>query len=493
MGAGFGRFSISVAIGVALLLALAAPAFAAPATLWTGCENGEAAGQCRGPRGLAANSENGHIYVADQLNRRIDEFNALGQFIRAWGRDVVLSGPGDDTVVPEDEAEICVPADGDVCKAGLKGGAGGEFEVVLGVGVDSVGDIYVQDTGNLVGNRRVQKFSPEGAFIWAVGRDVNKTKEEEAAPQAQRDVCTAASGNVCQGGIAGTGPGEFSFPGVSGDLIEADSASNLYVGDGERIQRLDTAGAYQDECSVAGDLRGLTTGPDGSLYAIWSGDVHKLSYSSPACADLGTYPIPKLGNAAPNATAVAVDSQNSVYAFGPINSGNPTDPIFRFGPAPGKEPLEHFGGGEFDASLGMAANLCEESDPPGNLYVANFNATNAFVRAYGSDPVGCFKARTLQAQPVTETTATLNGTVNPKGEAVSECRFEYGPDKAYGSEAPCVPDGAGIGTGTEPVDVSAQLEGLPKGTVYHFRLLAKVGGNWKPALMRPSKPSDRRW
>jgi hypothetical protein len=74
------------------------------------------------------------------------------------------------------------------------------------------------------------------------------------------------------------------------------------------------------------------------------------------------------------------------------------------------------------------------------------------------------------ASPVGSSTATLNGTVNPDGSEVSECKFEYGTSTSYGSSAPCTPS---PGSGTSPVAVSAGLSGLAANTTYHFRLVAK--------------------
>jgi hypothetical protein len=70
----------------------------------------------------------------------------------------------------------------------------------------------------------------------------------------------------------------------------------------------------------------------------------------------------------------------------------------------------------------------------------------------------------------TETTAMLNGSVNPNGLAVSECSFEYGPSASYGASVPCSPS---PGSGTSPVAVSASLNGLSANTTYHYRLVAK--------------------
>ncbi len=73
------------------------------------------------------------------------------------------------------------------------------------------------------------------------------------------------------------------------------------------------------------------------------------------------------------------------------------------------------------------------------------------------------------AAPVAQTSATLNGSVNPNGEPISECEFEYGTTSAYGSTAPC---SSLPGEGASPVAVSASLVSLTPGTTYHFRLLA---------------------
>jgi phospholipase C len=77
------------------------------------------------------------------------------------------------------------------------------------------------------------------------------------------------------------------------------------------------------------------------------------------------------------------------------------------------------------------------------------------------------------ASSVTKTAATLNGTVNPNGNAVSDCRFEYGPSSSYGSSVACSPS---PGSGSSPVAVSATLAGLKANTTYHFRIRATNPG-----------------
>ncbi|MGO9489719.1 MAG: hypothetical protein ACLQBB_11905 [Solirubrobacteraceae bacterium] len=69
------------------------------------------------------------------------------------------------------------------------------------------------------------------------------------------------------------------------------------------------------------------------------------------------------------------------------------------------------------------------------------------------------------------TAATLKGTVNPAGETVTTCRFEYGTSLSYGSTKACTPTPAGA----EPVQVSGSVTGLSSGTTYHFRLAVTTG------------------
>jgi phospholipase C len=82
-------------------------------------------------------------------------------------------------------------------------------------------------------------------------------------------------------------------------------------------------------------------------------------------------------------------------------------------------------------------------------------------------------AETLSATALTQTTATLNASVNPNGATVSDCRFEYGTSVFYEASIPC---SSLPGSGTSPVAVSAQISGLSANTTYHFRILATNEG-----------------
>jgi hypothetical protein len=77
--------------------------------------------------------------------------------------------------------------------------------------------------------------------------------------------------------------------------------------------------------------------------------------------------------------------------------------------------------------------------------------------------------RTGEPRSVSQTTATVAGTVDPEGSEVTACAFEYGTTESYGLSVPCTQaPGAGLGA----VSVSANLVGLEPGTSYHYRATA---------------------
>lgn len=99
----------------------------------------------------------GNVLVPNAGKLRVEEFTAEGAFVRAFGWDVVSSGPGNDTTPPINQFEVCNGSAGDVCKEGVAGSGAGQF--VSGtpgrVAEDTAGAIYtVEKTANF----RVQKF-----------------------------------------------------------------------------------------------------------------------------------------------------------------------------------------------------------------------------------------------------------------------------------------------------------------------------------------------
>ena len=129
---------------------------------------------------------------------------------------------------------------------------------------------------------------------------------------------------------------------------------------------------------------------------------------------------------------------------------------------------------------GEAAGPCGEpaiNKKYGNIDCLGTTACDATLGFDGPSGVGApkglgaFKSNAVTF--LTQTSATLNARVNPDGQNVTECTFEYGTSTSYGSKAPCksLP-----GSGSSPVAVSAKVTGLTPNTEYHFRVVTKSSG-----------------
>jgi hypothetical protein len=92
----------------------------------------------------------------------------------------------------------------------------------------------------------------------------------------------------------------------------------------------------------------------------------------------------------------------------------------------------------------------------------------------GTSPRGLFANAYAPEAPVTggaaavdTSSATVNGTVNPRGASVS-VSFEFGTTTAYGQSTPSQTTGPAATT----TPFAAQLSGLPAGTTIHYRAIA---------------------
>jgi hypothetical protein len=140
------------------------------------------------------------------------------------------------------------------------------------VAVDTAsGDVYVTDQGNY----RVEKFTRTGEFVLMFGKGVNRTAVEAAGSEAEQNVCTLASGDVCQAGTRGSSPGAFdpaniqtsgneiSYLFLTVDNSSGPSKGDVYVADSgdDLITKFDPTGKL---VSAWGD-NGAGGSPNGQL------------------------------------------------------------------------------------------------------------------------------------------------------------------------------------------------------------------------------------
>jgi hypothetical protein len=166
------------------------------------CKRGE---ENEGPGGFVfdetvAVAKNGNVYVGDNVNHRVQEFNQDGAFVLMFGWNVNKTKIKEGA--PQPERNVCTAAElakGAECLSGEEGTGkmGQMLTSIKSVTVDQVtGNVYVYDYNY----HRVDEFTENGEFILMIGGDVNKTKVEALGTEAETNVCTAASGNECQAG-----------------------------------------------------------------------------------------------------------------------------------------------------------------------------------------------------------------------------------------------------------------------------------------------------
>jgi hypothetical protein len=137
----------------------------------------------------------------------------------------------------------------------------------------------------------------------------------------------------------------------------------------------------------------------------------------------------------------------------------------------------------------------------GKVYHYRFVATNGTGTTQGPD--GTFETEAPKlpiiesesSAQVTQTTATINGTINPNGLQTTYT-LELGTDTNYGT-----PVFGEVGSGTEGEPLAFALTSLLPGTTYHFRFVAQnedgttfgedqtfTTGSFPPVIVPPTSP-----
>ena len=441
--------------------------------------NGEGSGGEGG--GIAADPDTGHIFISEFGNHRISEFTAWGEFVKAWGWGVANGNP---------ELQTCTTA----CQTGVRGAGAGQLNMPNGIALDEDGNVYVFERFN----RRVQVFSPTGAFLRMFGGSVNQTTGE--------DVCTAAQvegGDTCGQGVSGTGPSEFSVSNLgnkatAGDYIDIALDGTVYVGDRDRIQTFETSGTFlaeidftninetNSEFPATGDPGSLAI--DGETGDIYFAFGHSLE-DAPAfrLSPTGTvsYRLPTI---APEALTSGLDEV--LYVADDPEPGFDDLPQWR------TRVLEVIPPGVVTDSCciapvgstirGMTANVVTTAGEI-DLYLLSTGTGGLLVEVRGPAPTKWAPppaAPAIEDQfaiTVTENSATLGAEINPNFWSDSRYYLEYGTsDCSLGGcqKVPSPPGnllGGGVIKGPVATD-EIELSGLQPDTTYHYRFVARSSG-----------------
>lgn len=439
----------------------------------------------------------GDVYVADSDSNRVAEYTPWGAFVKVWGWGVSDS---------QNQFEQCSAAS--TCQSGIAGSAGGQLNRPGGVAVAPNGDIYVGEGQN----HRIQVFDAAGDFAFTFGDEVNKTKVEEAgASEAEKDVCTAASGNTCQAGTTGTGPGQLGTP---RDVVIDTTSGAVLVGEENRIQKFSASGAFVEtialELPAGTTLNSLAADDTGILYVTFEHFDGSLF--------VGNTEVKKLKSTGP----VAEYLTSTIQVDRPVSGGLTVDPsgnvfvsVRRVIHSLAAE-IEPGAILEFD-SEGVCLNCGSngeggkpgfdqylEGNPPGlpaigaacgpaDLYVARGtpgSPNQASLRFYGEPPDTSLcpppqVPPTIAAQfasSVTSSEASVKAEINPHFWPDTTYYVQYGTGKC--SEGGCenekpLPPGATLSSktiGSTITSAAVLLSDLQPDTIYHYRFVAQSGG-----------------
>lgn len=415
-------------------------------------------GGFEGVEGVAGGAPGGNVYVADRGNRRVQEFTASGQFVLMFGKEVNETTGGD----------VCTAASKNACKAGVQGSAPGEFGAPYSVAVDPAsGDVYVAERvqGEASGER-VQKFTPQGAFVLEIGREVNETTRGNLCTheeEVNEGVKCKRPAHVEPGERE---PGAFNFEGEQGDLLAVDHEGNLYVGDEGRVQEFTGTGASSGEVPVeAGQFVDalavdqskdlfLTYAPPGGekgnlVREFGAGGTELTSFAVSPEAPGSEVHIHGLAIDQEGHMAVAAKQQplegGEASLFGSLYDASSATRISAFKIPAGREVK----------GLGFSAT--------GELYVATENQEIlaykfAIIAALLTGAFGCGKAAERETDEPFE--CTLEGEVNPEGVSETVAWFDWGGTTALGEQTAKQPVAA-----TGPVSAVVTLR--PNTTSYY--------------------------
>jgi Tol biopolymer transport system component len=475
-------------------------------------------GQFSNPRDVAANetgagpAEAGDFYVADDGNRRIQRFAADGDFISAWGANVIQAGkPGNldeaDPLIGANPFEICtVAAD---CQQGASSGGNGlasgngSLTSPQSVAVDQdTGLVYVSDRLS----RRINVYAGDGAFQFSVGRDVQDPDGGTAV-----EICGDVAGDVCRTADGGAGPGEIGASSTSGTLGIAVSppdanpaTGKVFLADTQnrRVNTYNLDGTSPSSFGTAGTTpktfgssqpRKIAVDSRGIVYASNSNENAEIErYDSAGVngpvdflAPIASPPLLVPGSTATGTSGLAVDpdsdgagsDEDVLYVLRDPAEGNTV--VQQFGPvndpglsaAPSAVDDTHGAGAGFQTVNGLGSDASS-----GRLFVSTSGTTAGAKgpRVYLLANVVAPTATISPATGVSSTTATFSGQVNPGG-APTRYSFQYVDDpefqaNGFANAQATFPEEAG--SGSSPALVSKAVSGLAPNTLYHVRLVA---------------------
>ncbi len=410
------------------------------------------------PNGIAVEESTGDVYVADiATTNAVYKFDANGGPVNFNFPAGSKEAPGNALKGADTPAEsFSFPAEyGSPAALAVDNACVQHTPVLTGKACEefdpSAGDLYVMDSGHGV----IDKFGPEGRYLTQIGGFTPATGSPE--------------GKLLGLGVDGSGTVHVDITAGQPLVEEFDSAAMNHLV--ARQEWETSVGIGVGNSSAAYGFAVSATGDDYRMYGPSCSCTVKFGQRFSYLGDVnGPSDAGDVAVAVDPATGgLYADDQSSVaeWATGAMNR---SEGVFIQTVTGDGTLVARFGSLQLSNSTGEGGIAVDGKT--GEIYVSN--PADGKVYVFGSDAPAVTAG---EPADVTRKAASLSGTVDPRGVAVSECKFEYGLTDDYGNgpynhSVPCEQTPGEIGAGSSPVAVSAQLEGLVAGELYHFHLIA---------------------
>ena len=324
----------------------------------SGSATSVAVGKVYDPVGVAI-APNGDVFVLERYKSavsvtRVQRFDSLGNYVTSWG---------------------------------TYGTGNGQFVDPQGIAVDSLGNVYVADTGN----DRIQEFDAAGNLLtqWTTLNPTGVAVDSSDVNYPSDVIYVVGNSNIYRFNTSGALLTSWALAGAVG--VAVDATANIWVTTtGNVIKKYDNLGTTLLGTYGSGVLlspRSIAVAPGGKVYVadIGHGRIQRFSGGGVAEIEWGQYPgsgVPALP------TGIAVDSSDNVYV-----TKKATDQIQKFDAA--GNLLAEFGGtGNTNGKLNDPSALAV--GPDGNLYVADttnqriqkLDTSGGYLGQWGSNGTG---------------------------------------------------------------------------------------------------------
>lgn len=479
--------------------------------------------------GIAVDQTSGSIYVSDRANRRIQRFDAEGNFIRAFGKDVVSSGAEQ----ADEQQRLTVDASAGQYKLSFGAGGPGVSEtadiawnatpaVVQAAleGISNIGPGNVTVTGGVGGTGGATPYliafggSLANVDLATIAVSVGTTPLSGGAATATIttfnegavgfEICETAANCKASPSNATTGGG-FNTTNLGSLAVApagAPNAGNVLVADGgggaataSRVQEFTSTGAFVR--TFGWDVVDSGPSQSGTAFEVCSAAALDLCKGGTTGSGSGQF------NQGPS--QIAEDSSGNIYTVESFAGfrvqrftlpGNVVTPQGEFDPAELKGSIG--GGGDpsnQDNPIAVAVDTSTAPGTPGTVYVLKY-----VPKGSGTPPLEEKEARILAVDPSADggngtvvDEFMVRGEAGSSGASVTALALNTASDRLYVTEPPApvyiVDEVPPVSVSLEPTEAGATTAtlhatitpaALPKlTTFYRFEYTREGSEEWK--------------